>query len=363
MVKHFEEWFSKNDLRDVFSLLESYQITEAKLLCDKFYRQQRILLQAVSTGTAAIFGPLQYLYIFKVALIIDDRVSNEQIYLNLVRDILELIKQQILTSQQFEVLEVRTISGKTTGLLSKDIEPCELLESVKKMLLGAFDKNQKYWIDRVNESINVAFTELNSTGQEFSAVWILENSEFGSLKSSEVEKFVRTLQRVPSSQQILYSCFNCSNAMIENSQDLLFYHEFNSKTGTYKSELADKLLDLGSELRQLAKYISKLELELSNTQNVIITDENKSSSALSSVPNRPFLPLSSENWLKKYGLKACNLSFEKFLKSNTISKVTKTFVPALNKKVESKVFTDSDLVQYDGKNLSLTKTDTEGYDN
>ena len=377
MVKHFEEWFSKNSLQPVFKLLESYQIHDAKLECDQIYRQQRILLQAISTDTAAVFGPIQYLRLYKVCLIIDDRVSNEQIYLNLVRDLLNMIRQQIVTSQQFETLEVRTISGKTTGGLGKDLEIEELIEKVKSCLFGAFDKTQIYWTDRVNESINFAYDEAKT---EFETIWILENSELGALKSSEIQKFARNLEsdqnqetnmdtrsvlaRIHQSpNQIMYSCYNCSNESIQNSQNSLYYHEFNAKTGTFKSDLVDRLLDLGSELRQLAKYISRLELEVSNTQNVVISEENNSKTTNSevSIPDRPFLPLSSEVWLQKYGLKPCSLTLAKFLKPKIVSKVTKTYVPSLGKKIESKVLNESNLIQFEGKNLSLTRKDTEIY--
>ena len=383
MVKHFEEWFSKNSLQPVFKLLESYQIHNAKLECDQIYRQQRILLQAISTDTAAVFGPIQYLRLYKVCLIIDDRVSNEHIYLNLVRDLLNMIRQQIVTSQQFEILEVRTISGKTTGALGRDLEIEELIEKIKACLFGAFDKTQIYWTDRVNESINFAYEEVRF---EFETIWILENSELGALKSSEIREFAinvksdqnqdpnidasnlntnSALARIhQNSNQIMYSCYNCSNQSIQNSQNSLYYHEFNVKTGTFKSDLVDRLLDLGSELRQLAKYISRLELEVSNTQNVVISEEinnSRTENSEVSIPDRPFLPLSSECWLQKYGLKPCGLTLTKFLKPKTVSKVTKTYVPSLGKKIESKVLNESNLIQFEGKNLSLTKKDTGVY--
>jgi len=364
MCLYFEQWFEDNTTQKVFDLIQAGKILEAKLLNDEIYRKQRILWQQVSNQSNAVFGPIERLDTRSIGIIVDDRTSNEETYLSKLKFLLKLIKDQLKFNKRLELLSVISLSGKRCEPITKyDLEATSVnscIEKLKSSLLGAFDKSQSYWTNQLNSSVYTAYKELVSS-DEFTLVLITQSGTDDN--NFEDKKFLTFISQPHTNHhytpQIVYSCFDCENYNVQDADNSVFYHTYEYSSKTFQNPLIDRLMNVGDELKKLAKVISRLEYENSSTELVTITESNGTKSNLAF--EKKFLPKSSSEWLKLYGLKKCKLSLPLFLKKFTVSKSNSQFVPAVGKNVNSKVFSGTRLVTYGNKKLSITKNDIEKY--
>ena len=181
-----------------------------------------------------------------IGIIVDDRTSNEDTYLNKLKFLLKLIKDQLKFNKNLELLSVITLSGKRCEPISKyDLEATSVnscLERLKSSLLSAFDKSQSYWTEQLNPSVYKAYRQLVAS-DEFSLVLITQSGTDDN--NFEDKKFLNFISQPHSSHdytpQIVYSCFDCENYNVEDT-NLVFYHTYECATKTFKNPLIDSMV-------------------------------------------------------------------------------------------------------------------------
>lgn len=219
-MDYFDAFFDINSIDTIYQLLQKHDFTSAKNEINNIYVNHRKFFTQLSNKTSALFGPIESHYIGKkhVAVVVDDLISSEDIYLDFVTKILDLVKEIFLKDEnEMEDLQILTISGKFFSFSMEEIRmqlmeqqgqqdvdnlkisdySFDIIDRIKTTLLGSFDKKNKYWTDNINSSIYQVikylannFDELNMNSSQ-SSILILQNSVDAA--ELEVEKMLTFL--------------------------------------------------------------------------------------------------------------------------------------------------------------------------